>query len=44
MPRRSLKLPKAWNFNAELVPSRTDRDGRIVVVRNLEPKSEGMKP
>jgi 16S rRNA (guanine527-N7)-methyltransferase len=35
---------KAWNFNAELVPSRTDRDGRIVVVRNLEPKSEGMKP
>jgi 16S rRNA (guanine527-N7)-methyltransferase len=35
---------KAWNFNADLVPSRTDRDGRIVVVRNLEPKSEGMKP
>jgi 16S rRNA (guanine527-N7)-methyltransferase len=35
---------KAWNFNAELVPSRTDRDGRIIVVRNLEPKSEGMKP
>ena len=35
---------KAWNFNAELVPSRTDRDGRIVVVRNLEPESEGMKP
>ena len=35
---------KAWNFNAELVPSRTDRDGRIVVVRNLEPKSEGMNP
>ena len=34
---------KAWNFNAELVPSRTDRDGRIVVVRDLEPKSEGMK-
>jgi 16S rRNA (guanine527-N7)-methyltransferase len=34
---------KAWNFNAELVPSRTDRDGRVVVVRNLEPKSEGMK-
>ena len=35
---------KAWNFNAELVPSRTERDGRIIVVRNLEPKSEGMKP
>ena len=35
---------KAWNFNAELVPSRTERDGRIVVVRNLEPKSEGMNP
>ena len=34
---------KVWNFNAELVPSRTDRDGRIVVVRNLEPKSEGMR-
>ena len=28
----------------KLVPSRTDRDGRIVVVRDLEPKSEGMKP
>jgi 16S rRNA (guanine527-N7)-methyltransferase len=34
---------KAWNFNAELVPSRTDRDGRIIVVRNLVPKSGGMK-
>jgi len=35
---------KAWNFNAELVPSRTERDARIVVVRDLGPKSEGMKP
>jgi 16S rRNA (guanine527-N7)-methyltransferase len=35
---------KAWNFNAELVPSRTERDGRIIVVRKLAPKSEGMKP
>jgi 16S rRNA (guanine527-N7)-methyltransferase len=34
---------KKWNFNAELVPSRTERDGRIIVVRNLESKSEGMK-
>ena len=31
-----------WNFNVELVPSRTERDGRIVVVRSLEAKSEGM--
>ena len=34
---------KSWDFNAELVPSRTERDGRIVVVRNLQPKKEGMK-
>jgi 16S rRNA (guanine527-N7)-methyltransferase len=33
-----------WNFNVEMVPSRTERDGRIVVVRNLEAKSEGMTP
>jgi 16S rRNA (guanine527-N7)-methyltransferase len=31
-----------WNFNAELVPSRTEPEGRIVVVRNLERKNEGM--
>jgi 16S rRNA (guanine527-N7)-methyltransferase len=31
-----------WNFQAELVPSRTEHDARIVVVRNLERKSEGM--
>ena len=31
-----------WNFNVELVPSRTEPDGRIVVVRNLERKNEGM--
>jgi 16S rRNA (guanine527-N7)-methyltransferase len=31
-----------WNFNATLVPSRTERDARIVVVRNLERKKEGM--
>jgi 16S rRNA (guanine527-N7)-methyltransferase len=35
---------KAWNFNAELVSSRTERDARIIVVRNLAPNSEGMKP
>ena len=35
---------KACKFNAELVPSRTERDGRIIVVRNLGPKSEGMNP
>jgi 16S rRNA (guanine527-N7)-methyltransferase len=32
-----------WNFNVELVPSRTERDGRIVVVRNLERKNKGIK-
>ena len=31
-----------WNFNVELVPSRTEPDARIVVVRNLGRKSEGM--
>jgi len=28
---------KAWKFDAELVPSLTDPEGRIVVVRNLSP-------
>jgi len=32
---------KLWNFQSELVPSRTERDARIVVVRNLERKNEG---
>ena len=31
---------KMWNFNAELVPSRTDRDARVVVIRNLQPKAK----
>jgi len=35
---------KAWNFNVDLVPSRTERDGRIIVVRSLAPKREGMNP
>jgi len=34
---------KAWAFTVELVQSRTERDGRIVVVRNLEPKSGRLK-
>jgi 16S rRNA (guanine527-N7)-methyltransferase len=34
---------KAWAFAVELVQSRTERDGRIVVVRNLEPKSGRLK-
>jgi 16S rRNA (guanine527-N7)-methyltransferase len=29
---------KMWNFNAELVPSRTDRAARVVVIRNLQAK------
>src|SRR5262245_46165326 len=29
---------KMWTFKAELVPSRTDPDGRVIVVRNLQPK------
>jgi 16S rRNA (guanine527-N7)-methyltransferase len=32
---------KLWNFQSELVPSRTARDARIVVVRKLEHKNEG---
>jgi 16S rRNA (guanine527-N7)-methyltransferase len=32
---------KLWNFQSELVPSRTERDARVVVVRKLERKNEG---
>jgi 16S rRNA (guanine527-N7)-methyltransferase len=32
---------KLWNFQSELVPSHTERDARIVVVRKLERKNEG---
>lgn len=35
---------EAWKFKVELVQSCTERDGRIVVVRGLEPNNEGMKP
>lgn len=31
-----------WNFNVELIPSRTEPDARVVVVRNLERKNEGI--
>ena len=31
---------KMWNFNAELVPSRTDPDARVIVIRNLQPKAK----
>jgi len=31
---------KMWNFNAELVPSRTDPDASVVVIRNLYPKAK----
>jgi len=33
---------KLWNFRSELVPSRTEHDARIVVIRNLECKNEGL--
>ena len=32
---------KLWDFQSELVPSRTERDARIVVVRKLKRKNEG---
>jgi 16S rRNA (guanine527-N7)-methyltransferase len=32
---------KLWDFQSELVPSRTEHDARIVVVRKLERKNEG---
>jgi len=31
---------KMWNFNAELVPSRTEPDASVVVIRNLHPKAK----
>jgi 16S rRNA (guanine527-N7)-methyltransferase len=31
---------KMWNFNAELVPSRTDPDARVIVIRSLQPKAK----
>ena len=31
---------KMWDFNAELVASRTDRDARVVVIRGLQPKAK----
>lgn len=31
---------KTWDFNAELVASRTDPGGRIIVIRNLAPKAK----
>jgi 16S rRNA (guanine527-N7)-methyltransferase len=31
---------KMWNFNAELVPSRTDPDARVIAIRNLQPKAK----
>jgi 16S rRNA G527 N7-methylase RsmG len=31
---------KTWNFDVELVPSVTDRDGRIAVITNLERKAK----
>ena len=33
------RASKYWNINAELVPSKTSPDGRIVVVRGLQPRS-----
>lgn len=32
---------KTWNFSVELVASRTEPDGRIVVIRHLERKPKG---
>jgi len=31
---------KMWDFNAELVPSRTDPDARVVVIRHLQLKAQ----
>jgi 16S rRNA (guanine527-N7)-methyltransferase len=33
------KASKCWNIDAELVPSKTSPEGRIVVVRGLQPRS-----
>ena len=35
-----LVAEKAWNFDVELVPSVTDRDGRIAVMTNLDRKAK----
>jgi 16S rRNA (guanine527-N7)-methyltransferase len=35
---------RLWNFDAELVPSRLEQDGRIAIIRNLERRNEGMTP
>src|SRR5471032_929435 len=34
------KASKCWNIDAELVPSKTSPEGRIVVVRGLQPRSQ----
>jgi 16S rRNA (guanine527-N7)-methyltransferase len=34
------KASKYWSIDAELVPSKTSPDGRIVVVRGLKPRSQ----
>jgi len=34
---------QAWKFEGELVPSRTEPDGRVVVVRHLEPRDKPKK-
>ena len=39
-PRSCEAAEKTWNFNVELVPSVTDRDGRIAVITNLERKAK----
>ena len=31
---------KAWTFAVEMIPSLTEASGRVVVVRNLQPKSK----
>ncbi len=31
---------KSWNFNAELIPSRTEAGAHVVVVRDLAPKAK----
>jgi len=31
---------KMWNFNAEMVPSRTSSEGRVILIRHLEAKMQ----
>lgn len=38
--RELLAAQKTWKFDVELVPSVTDRDGRIAVITNLERKAK----